>query len=181
MDPRDSSDPHAGDHGQHRNPFAIIVDALEGTTGHDWCQDVSTDRSETCSQQIEAAFQAAGLAEDAIAHVEDIEQTSQHMSPFTSLGLGPSYEIPMTNRATYYHFHVGSNVEESRSLLPPGASGHVSLAQTPSLLAQGEAPQQMEDQLDRYVDFNLKDGAWTQAEAERGEGTGSELWIPSVE
>ncbi len=160
--PLESSDPHAGDHGQHANKFAVLRDALMGTTDQDWCNNVNTDQEETCKLLIGQAFSNTGLN---VTHTEEIPLTPEHESPFTSLGLGPAYTIPMTNRATYYHFHVGSDVSQSFATLPPGASGHVNAVDAFFLLALGMEPAHMGDQLALYVDFELKEVPWTQDEA----------------
>lgn len=166
IDPRDSGDPHAGDHGQHNNPFAVLVDALEGTTTRDWCDDVGTGAQESCTDQVWAALNATSLVNKTT--VSEILLTEEHKSPFTTLGLGPAYEISMTNRATFYHFHAGSDTTQSFATLPPGASGHVNAAHAFFLLTQGIEPAHMSDQLDLYNDFEFKHVPWTQADAKQG-------------
>jgi penicillin amidase len=167
LDPQDSGDPHAGDHGPSNDEYDVLVDALRGTADHAWCDDVDTPERETCADAVREAAQAAGL--DAHATTDAIPRTDQHESPFTSLGLGPSFDIPMTNRATYYHFHVGSDREQSFDLLPAGASGHLNAVDAARLLTTGETPEHMDDQLGPYVDFDLKQVPWTQAEAAEDE------------
>lgn len=160
-----ASDPHAGDHGQHRTEFAILVTALGGTPMRNWCDDVTTNATvESCADRLAAAYAAAGL--DGFETVDEIPFTEQHRSPFTSLGTGPAFTMPMTNRATYYHFHVGSDVTESFSALPAGNSGHLSLVDLAVLTATGTPPEHMDDQLQMYVDFEFKHLPWTLAEAE---------------
>lgn len=176
IDPRNSSDPHAGDHGQHNNPFSIVVDALNGNTDRSWCDNVTTQAQESCLQQVRQAFQKTGF--EGVA-MDDIELTRQHLSPFTSLGVGPAYEIPMTNRATFYHFHVGTDTTSSLATLPAGVSGHMNAADFLQFTATGEEPEHMRDQLDLYVDFEFKDLAWTQSEAEEDADTVQSLLVPA--
>jgi len=175
FDPRNHSDVHAGDHGQHRNAFAILVDALAGTTERDWCDDANTSVDEDCAEQAEAAFAEADLTG---VPADQIPHTSQHKSPFTSLGVGPSYQIPMTNRATFYHFHQGTGTSESFATLPPGASGHVNVLEFGELTANGEQPEHMNDQLDDYVDFRVKQLPWTRDQAAEDADSSQTLIVP---
>ncbi len=173
-DPEDASDPHAGDHGQHRTPFAILVAALEGDMEHDWCDDVTTTAVETCAEQVADAYAATGLD-----GASEIELTPERRSPFTSLGLGPAYTMPMTNRATFYHFHVGSDTNQSYATLPAGISGHMNAAQALVVLTTGQTPEHMDDQLPLYVDFEFKKLPWSQASAEQGADSSLPLVVPA--
>lgn len=164
FNPQESGDPHAGDHGQHNNMFSVLVDALGGATAHDWCDDVTTTVGESCNDAVAAAFDDAGLSGYATA--SEVPQIPQHFSKFTSLGAAPAYEIPMTNRATYYHFHVGSATGHSGSAIAPGQSGHLSATDLLFLLGGQPAPVHMRDQLPLYVNFEFKPVPVTEAEAD---------------
>jgi penicillin G amidase len=153
--PLTSSDPHAADHGRHDNKDALLFDALRGATDHAWCDDVRTLVVESCAQHVQAAF-AAAVSVDAL----DV-----HLSPFTAIGAGPAYRIPMTNRATYYHFHVGPDTAHSGSAMPPGQSGHLAAPELAAIvLLSSPGPLHMSDQLALYNHFQLKVVPTTPAE-----------------
>lgn len=174
-DPMDSSDPHAGDHGRHGNKFAVLRDVLQGQTNQPWCENIDIPRADSCELLIGKAFSNTDLN---VTSIGEVPLTPQYESPFTSLGLGPAYTIPMTNRATYYHFHVGSDTSQSFATLPPGASGHVNAADTAMLLGMGVEPAHMGDQLALYEGFEFKDVPWTQSEAEQGASDVTLLIVP---
>lgn len=174
--PTESSDPHAADHGRHRNKFAILVDELEGQASADWCDDVTTSAQENCTEQVRDALEEAGLT--GAETPEDVDRTPERRSPFTSLGVAPAPTMPMTNRATYYHFHVGSDTGQSFATLPPGVSGHISTLDFARILAGGDPPEHVTDQLDLYVNFGFKHLPWTQASAEKGAEDTRTLLVP---
>lgn len=165
-DPRTAGDPHAGDHGTHDNKDALLLDALRGATGRDWCDDVTTPEHETCAQHIEAAFAAAGSP----------GPLAVHTSRFSPIGAGPAYTMTMTNRATYYHFHdpVGDTAlpqSRSGSAIPPGQSGHLTAAQLALVACCGDqGSQHMRDQLPLYVNFEFKPVPITMGQADAASG-----------
>lgn len=178
LDPRGSSDPHAGDHGQHNNPFAVVVDALSGETTRAWCDDVTTGLTETCADMVLRVLEEANLT--GLGDAGEIALTAEHRSPFTSLGTGPAPTMPMTNRATYYHFHVGADPTTSVSALAPGNSGHVNLVDLALLQADQPAPAHMRDQLDLYVGFGFKPLPFTEGQAAGLAASVETLVVPKV-
>jgi penicillin amidase len=178
-DPRDSGDVHAGDHGTANNKFGILVDALDGRTTRNWCDDAATPtRAESCADQVEDAVARAGF--DDLASVDDVDLTEQHHSPVQSLGVGPAYVMPMTNRATYYHFHVGSDETRHQATLPPGAGGNINVAEFGVLTATGETPEHVDDQIPDYVDFDPKTVPFSQASAEADAESTQTLFVPTA-
>lgn len=170
--PQTAGDPHAGDHGTHNNKDALLLDALQGRSGNDWCNDVSTPAvHETCSQLIEEAFEAAAA--------EGVAPLAIHESIHTPIGAGPAYAMPMTNRATYSHFHVGTDAAQSVSAIPPGQSGHLTVPELISItFLGGEAPEHMRDQLPLYLGFQFKPVPVTEAQAQAVAETTQHLVIP---
>lgn len=173
-DPQTSSDPHAGDHGTHDNKDALLLDALNDRSGNDWCDDVATPGvHETCSQLIKAAFAAAAAG--------NVTALPVHQSAHTPIGAGPAYKMPMTNRATYYHFHVGTDTTQSVSAMPPGQSGHLTLPELIDVVfLGGQGPEHMRDQLPLYVNFEFKPVPVTEAQAQALAETTQTLVIPAA-
>jgi hypothetical protein len=150
--------------------------SITAGTDRDWCDDVGTEETvETCADQVEEAVAAADLA---VSSVDEIELTEQHQSPITTLGVGPSYVMPMTNRATYYHFHVGSDASEHHATLPPGAGGNINLAEFGVLTATGDTPEHVDDQIPDYVDFEPKEVPFDRAKAEADAESTATLLVP---
>ncbi len=170
--PLNHSDVHAADHGTSTNKFALLMDAFDGATNVDWCSLGSDD----CQHALEQAYENSGLADH--DSVDEIPDTDEHESEFTALGLGTAYRIPMMNKATYSHFHVGSDATESYATLPPGASGHVNPTEALLLLGMGEEPQHMGDQLDAYVNHEHKPVPIQDAAAWEQQGDTTHLIVP---
>jgi hypothetical protein len=85
----------------------------------------------------------------------------------------------MTNRATYYHFHVGSDPALSVSAIPPGQSGHLSLLDLADIVLNGgQGPPHMRDQLPLYEHFGFKPVPLTEAQAHALAGDPSTLLVP---
>jgi penicillin amidase len=170
-DPRTAGDPHAADHGAHDNKDTVLLDALSGAAQHAWCDDITTDAAETCAQQVQASF----------ARVGDPAPTAVHRSRFTAIGAGPAYEMDMTDRATYYHFHVGTDTSQSASAIPPGQSGYLSVPDLLDIvLNHGQGPVHMRDQLPLYVGFQFKPVPVTEAQAAALSGAPTTLVVPIV-
>jgi penicillin G amidase len=156
-DPMTSGDPHAADHGTADTRDALMLDALSGRAAHDWCDDVRTLGHESCSEIVAAAFEDAGTPGPL-----DVYRT-----PFTPVGAGPAYTMPMTNRATYYHFHVGTDTVRSVSALPAGETGHLTALEFADIVLNGgQGPAHMHDQLDLFNRFALKPVPVTRAQAD---------------
>jgi hypothetical protein len=168
-DPETAGDPHAGDQGTNDNKDAALLDALDGHARYAWCDDVRTSEVEGCADAIAAAFAAhASLAALPLWH-----------SRFTPIGAGPAYEMPMTNRATYVHFHVGPDTAQSVSTLPPGESGELNLTDFLDLeLHGGPGPQHMHDQLPLYESFQGKPVPVTEDQARALSGEPQDLLVP---
>jgi penicillin amidase len=145
--PETAGDPHAGDQGTNDNKDAALLDALGDRTGFDWCDNVATAAKETCSDVIADSF----------AEVGSVPAMPVWHSRFSPIGAGPAYEMNMTNRATYFHFHVGSDPTQSVSAIAPGESGHLSLLDFVDLEVNGgQGPPHMHDQLPLYEGFQFK-------------------------
>ncbi|MGQ0536087.1 MAG: penicillin acylase family protein [Methanobacteriota archaeon] len=164
-------DPHAADHGEHNNPFAVLVEALAGNTTYAWCDDATTGTVETCADVLAASFAEANLT--SYGNASSVPRTPQHFTTFSALGAGPAYKMPMTNRATYYHFHVGTDTTLSGSAIPAGESGHLNAVDLALVQIQGGAgvpvnergPLHMRDQLPLYISFGLKEVPGTATRA----------------
>jgi hypothetical protein len=170
-DPSTSDDPHAADHGRHDNKDAILDDALAGTTKHLWCDDANTPQLETCADMIGRAFAAIG----------DPSPQAVHKTTFTAIGAGPAYQMNMTNRATYYHFHVGVDTSTSVSAIAPGESGLLTIPDLIDVVANGgQGPPHMHDQLPLYNEFRFKVVPFTEAQAAAVSGAPQTLLVPRL-
>jgi len=147
----DPGERHAVDHGKGANSFSMLVEALTGTARVDWCGAV--EGASTCEDVLAIALANTGLDQHDTA--EQIPATDQRFSRSMSLGLGPSYEIPMMNRATYDLIHVGSG-PRGFATLPPGASGHLNPVDALLLVGLGEEPAHMGDQVQPHIDLDHK-------------------------
>ncbi|HLE97407.1 MAG TPA: penicillin acylase family protein, partial [Candidatus Thermoplasmatota archaeon] len=161
------ADPHAADHGEHGQPFNVLLDAANGTTARAWCDDGTTDAVETCADIASAAFAVAvadGTWDDAFP---------MRQSTFTALGAGNAYKIPMTNRPSFQHFYDWGLPEgdaRSRNVVPPGVSGHMNVEDFFGMQWKTQAaangfppppgplapPSHLDDQLQLYKDFGDK-------------------------
>ncbi|MGB0651926.1 MAG: penicillin acylase family protein [Thermoplasmatota archaeon] len=159
--PPETSDPHAGDHGREDNKHSILLDAMDGKSSHDWCDDITTPATETC-QDI-----ANQVMMDVLAIGDAWQDQPNRISKFAALGGGPAYEIPMTNRPSHQAFYDWGCIDGdaagcSRNALPPGASGHLNGLDFMLMTAeQNGAPDtgffpHLDDQLQMYVDFEDK-------------------------
>lgn len=170
-DPATHGDPHAADHGTADTRDALLLDALRGLGGHDWCDDVATAGHETCADTIAAAFADAGTP----------GPLAVYRTHFTPIGAGPAYTMPMTNRATYYHFHVGTDTARSVSALPAGETGHLSLLDLADVVLNGgQGPEHMSDQLPLYNGFTFKPVPVTRAQAEAVAAETQTLLVPGA-
>lgn len=163
----DGADPHAADHGEHGNPFNVLVDAIGGTTSRAWCDVQATDVTETCDDVATAAMI------DALAGGVWDDPLPTRTSKFTALGAGNAYEIPMTNRPSFQHFYdwgVPEGADRSRNAVPPGVSGHMNALDFLRMQGKNEGfpqtaplaapPPHLDDQLQMYVDFEDKHLVW---------------------
>ncbi|MHB1261654.1 MAG: penicillin acylase family protein [Thermoplasmatota archaeon] len=155
LDPTQSSDPHAGDHGRHDNKESTLIDALNGRTSHEWCDDVGTPKRETCKDQMVSALRDA-LAEvgsDPAAWLIPI-----HESQFTAIGGSNPDRIPMVNRGSWNQVvAVGQGLDQSQGVLPPGNSGLYTPLELLMVQAGGEVePASLTAELSLYTGFNYK-------------------------
>lgn len=155
LDPLESSDPHAGDHGRHDNKDSTLVDALRGRTAHPWCDDVATAARETCDQQLVAAMRdaLATLGGDPAAWLMPI-----HQSRFTPIGGGNADLIPMVNRGSWNQVvALGQGLGQAQGVLPPGNSALYTPLEL--LMAQaglGGEPASLTAELGLYTSFQYK-------------------------
>jgi penicillin amidase len=170
LDPIGSSDPHAGDHGRHDNPYSVVADALSGTSAHAWCDDVRSPAAESCQDQLLAALRAAKDGEAKDFGSADVAQWLQplHYSRFTPIGGSHADLIPMVNRGSWVQVvAVGQGLEQSASSLPPSNSGL--FTGTELALAKGGAmpePDRLTDELADYVAFQYKPFPLTASEVD---------------
>ncbi|MCA1812979.1 MAG: penicillin acylase family protein, partial [Halobacteriales archaeon] len=168
-DPETAGDPHAGDQGTNDNKDALLLQALDGQASHDWCDDIGTPQHESCADVIADAFASAGT----------IGPMPLWHSRFSPIGAGPAYEMPMTNRATYYHFHVGTDTSRSISTLPPGESGELTVPDLVDVIVNGgPGPEHMRDQLPLYNGFQGKPVPVTEEQAHAVSGEPTTLLVP---
>lgn len=177
-EPSTGGDPHAADHGDHTNKFNVLVDIFNGDTHYDWCNNVTDPMgTQDCADVARVA-----LAEAVAGDWQ--EPLAQRMSAFEALGAGPSYQIPMTNRPTFQHFHdwgLEEGDQRSRNVLPPGQVSHMNAVDF--LLLQGETeglpfgqtPEHLEDQLPLYLDFEDKPLLFTSADLQMYEKSRTEF------
>ncbi|MBW3582879.1 MAG: penicillin acylase family protein [Euryarchaeota archaeon] len=159
-DPPTAGDPHAADHGEHRNKDSLIVDSLSGYATHDWCDDIRTPLDESCLDISKQALL------DAMADEPDwFKPFPQREIRFVALGAGPAYKIPMQNKPSFQNFYdwgLPEGPERSRNALPPGTSGHLPPAAFLELQAyrngfpNAAPPPHLEDQLEMYATFGDK-------------------------
>lgn len=153
-DPPTSEDPHAADHGNTDNKHTILAHIATGQTAHAWCDRVDTPAPETC-----ADLSVRALA-DAIA------DEPNWSAPFpmrkiraVALGAGESYEIPMQNKPSFQHFYdwgLPEGEQRSRNALPPGNSGHMTIADFVQIQMGSDPRPHSNDQLQMYIDFRTK-------------------------
>jgi penicillin G amidase len=169
LDPREASDPHAGDHGHHDNHYSVVVDALAGRSAHAWCDDVRTPAREGCKQQVLASLRKA--AADLTASMgPDVSGWLMpiHQSRFTAIGGSNPDLIPMVNRGSWVQVvAVGQGLEGAGSVLPPSNTGLLTGPELLLVLAGGLAePARLTSELNHYVDFSYKPFPLTAAEVD---------------
>lgn len=155
LDPTRSSDPHAGDHGRHDNKESTLVDALNGRTAHDWCDDVGTPGRETCEDQM------VGALRDALAEVGPDPAAWRmpiHESQFTAIGGSNPDRIPMVNRGSWNQVvALGQGLDQAQGVLPPGNSGLYTPLELLLVQAGGEVePASLTAELALYTGFDYK-------------------------
>lgn len=180
FDPPTSDDPHGGDHAQHGNKDAILLDVLEGRSRHAWCDDQDTDAPESCPAQLLAALHEALMTLESEYGTADMAAWTmpQHLIRFVAISAGPAWEFPMVNRASFNHLHdwgIPDNAD-AQSVLPPGAfSGSWPPLVFADFAANGNVPDHRRDQLDLYEAFEYKPFRYYRADVEDGADSITEL------
>lgn len=164
LDPTQSSDPHAGDHGRHDNKESTLIDALNGRTLHPWCDDVASAAAETCDEVLLAALREAATSLGDIGSIA----MAKHHSRFTVIGAGHADEIPMVNRGSWNQVvAIGQGLGQAQGVLPPANSG---LITGPELLllqaGAGTEPARITLELALYTGFGYKPMPVTAAEVD---------------
>lgn len=177
LDPTQSSDPHAGDHGRHDNKESTLVDALRGRTGHAWCDDVATAGEETCEEQLIESLRAARKE---LGDGPEAWRMPIHHSRFTPIGGTNADEMEMVNRGSWNQVvAIGQGLEQAQGVLPPSNSG---LITGPELAlvqagADGEPPR-LTAELGLYTAFAYKPLPVTPDEVDSVAATTETLVIP---
>ena len=155
LDPTASSDPHAGDHGRHDNKESTLIDALNGRTGHPWCDDVGTDELESCSEQLVGALKDASAS---LGGEPASWRMPIHESRFTPIGGSHADRIPMVNRGSWNQVvAIGQGLDQSQGVLPPGNSGLLTPMELLMVQAAGQAePARLTAELALYTGFGYK-------------------------
>lgn len=155
LDPTASSDPHAGDHGRHDNKESTLIDALNGRTGHAWCDDVGTGGVETCQDQLAAALRDAlsALGADPAAW-----RIPVHESAFTPIGGTNADRIEMVNRGSWNQVvAIGQGLDQAQGVLPPGNSALMTPLELLMVQAGADVePASLTRELALYTDFGYK-------------------------
>ncbi len=168
LSPPESSDPHAGDHGQHNNPLPTVLKALRGTTAHDWCDDASTTPAETCQEML---VQAVSVAVDELQSEYGMDLARWlapvHMSAFTAMGAFNADEMPMVNRGSWVQVvALDEGGGQASSAMPPGNIGRITSDETAVWVATGDEPERLTLELDMYWSGRYKPFPLTQAEVD---------------
>lgn len=158
LDPPSSSDPHAGDHGRLESKDAILVDAFAGATKRAWCDDVTTDREESCDDVIVAALREARANLTQLFGTEDVAawKLPQHHDRFVPIGASFPDEIPMVNRGSWNQVvAIGQGLEYAKGVLPPGNWASWTGPEFARFQATGEEPAGLTAHLDLYRGFGF--------------------------
>ncbi|MFC5969811.1 penicillin acylase family protein [Halomarina salina] len=146
--PEEDEFPHAGDHGR-TDRDVTLVDALRGETSHDWFDE---DRDAVVEDALRAA--AETLTEEFDSDDPADWRREVRTTGFSPMGGLPVCEIPMVNRGSWNQ--VVSPVENrARGVLAPSNVGHLAMRELPGAV-RGSVPDQLEDQLAMYEEFDYK-------------------------
>lgn len=182
FEPKNASDPHAGDHGQHNNKEVTLVDALNGRTVHAWCDNVTTPKEESCREMLVEALREAQANLSARFKTEDVSQwlLPQHRSRFTPIGGSNADEIAMMNRGSWNQIvAIGQGVDQSLSVLPPGNSGLLTAAELAQVVSTaGPEPKRLTAELGLYTAFKYKPLPWLMDDVRKVATRTEELVVP---
>jgi penicillin G amidase len=179
LDPTQSSDPHAGDHGRHDNKESTLIDALHGRTLHPWCDDVGTPGMEDCDGALVASLNDAlvTLGSDPGGWLIPV-----HKSRFTVIGGTNPDEMEMVNRGSWNQVvALGEGLGGAQGVLPPGNSGLVTGPEL-ALATAGIAvePARVTAELALYTSFSYKPLPVTPAEVDAVAATTEMLVVPGA-
>lgn len=184
LDPIGAGDPHAGDHGKHDNDYSVLANALAGDTKHDWCDDVTTPKRETCAIHLRSALDVAREFYSLDADPNPATwRTPRHDSQFTPIGGTNADKIPMVNRGSWVQVvAVGQGLEQAKSSLPPSNSGLITTTELALVLgAAFPEPARLTSELQMYVDFEYKPFPLTASEVDSvGVSTETLVIVPPV-
>lgn len=168
-----------GDHGTLNNELGPILKALQGSTAHDWCDDVATTPTETCQEQLVAGLHAAKETLTA-AYGPDVADWLEpvHTDKFLAFGAFTADERPMINRGSWVQVVSMAEPERSLSILPPGNSGLITTAEFAAVTAgTSEDPARLTAELDLYWTNKYKPFPLTTSEVDAVTVTESTLVI----
>ncbi len=168
LNPPESSDAHAGDHGQHNNPLPTVLKALRGSTARNWCDDAGTATVETCDDMLEAAVLAAVGQLQASYGMDPAEWLAPvHLSAFTAMGAFDADEMPMVNRGSWVQVvAMGEGGKGASSAMPPGNIGRITAPEAAIWVGGGGEPERLTLELDMYWSGRYKPFPLTRAEVD---------------
>ncbi len=167
LDPRTAGDAHAGDHGEHRNPFATMLKALQGNAAYNWCSEAGSPAID-CPEALQMAMVEIGA---------DLRQTygdepstwlePLHYSGFTPMGAFNGDERPMVNRGSWVQVvAMGEGLDGATSALPPSNIGRINSQETAQWVAAGSEPGRLTLELDMYWSGQYKPFPLTESEVD---------------
>lgn len=158
---------HASDHGNAGSDVTFI-DALRGDTTHDWFADVSDEGGlrepdpEVRDAVIREALRRVKFElEDEYGDDPADWADPGHTTKFLSLGLSNATEIHIQSRSTYNQaIDVGKFNDgdpevwqaNCQDVVPPSNSGQLNAAEGAQVIAQGNEPDRLNDQLEIYAE-----------------------------
>ncbi len=145
LDPRAAGDPHAGDHGEHTNPFPTVLKALQGNAAYNWCAPT------TCAEAMATAI--AAVADDVRSTHGSIADAAVevHLSGFTAMGAFNADERPMVNRGSWVQVvAMGEGLAGATSAMPPSNIGRITTTEAAQWVADGSEPDRLTLELDLY-------------------------------
>lgn len=165
FDPRQSSDPHAADHGRAIKEVTF-VDALNLRTNHGWLGETPAERDSLIQEALRTA---ASTLEERFESADPADwKLPLRKSRFTPLGGAPADEIPMSNRSSYpIVFEMNTGLDGAAATLPPGNSGHLSAPELAATTADPSLePDRLTNQLGLYKRYEYKPMPVTRQEVE---------------
>lgn len=155
------------DHGTLNNQMGPILRMLQGNTNHDWCDDVGTEATETCQDQVVAGLKSvkadltSQYGADVAGWLEPV-----HTSKFLAFGAFSADERPMINRGSWVQVVSMAEPGRSVSIMPPGNSGLVTPAELAMQQTVGGDPDRLTRELDMYWSNQYKPFPLTESEVD---------------